>query len=106
MGALITTFSAVVFYVGRNLFSKLLRGTWYGILWALGLIVTGWVIEACLGWLELGFSIMEAAGDPSVLVHTGLVVAGLLIGFWNEFTGQHHAYGGPVAPIEPSRPSP
>ena len=106
MGALITTFSMVVFYVGRNLFSKLLRGTWYGILWALGLIVTGWVIEACLGWLELGFSIMETAGDPSVLVHTGLTVAGLLIGFWNEFTGQHHAYGGPVAPIEPSRPSP
>ena len=106
MGALITTFSMVVFYVGRNVFSKLLRGTWYGILWALGLIVTGWVIEACLGWLELGFSIMETAGGPSVSVHTGLTVAGLLIGFWNEFTGQHHAYGGPVAPIEPSRPSP
>ena len=106
MGALITVFSAVVFYVGRNLFSKLLRGTWYGILWALGLMVTGWIIEVCLGWLELEFSIMETAGNPNVLVHTGLAIVGLLIGFWNEFTGAHHAYGGPVAPIEPSRPSP
>jgi hypothetical protein len=106
MGALITIFSAVVFYLGRNLFGKLLRGAGYGLLWAMGLLVCGWLIEFCLDWLEIGVSLMETDNEANVLVFVVLTVAGFLIGLWGEFTGAHHAYGGPVAPTEPSRPSP
>lgn len=106
MGALVTIFAAAVFYMGRNIFSKMIRGTGYGIGWALMLLAGGWGIEWLASYLEIPLNMMQSNDKPNPWPHVMLGMLGILIGIWREFSGDHHAYGGPVEPIAPSRPSP
>lgn len=110
LGALITIFAAGFFYVTRNLFSRLFRGLGYGLGWGILLIVLGWVAHIILNMIDPSILLMGSnEGEDtefSTGAHTLLGITGLVIGLWNEFTGDHHAYGGPVAPREPSPPSP
>jgi cation transport ATPase len=106
LGALATIFAIIVFYVGRNLFSKLLRGLGYGIGWGALFIGLGWAAQWILQYFDPSIVFMVTAGKADAVIHAGLAALGLLVGQWREFTGDHHAYGGPVEPIAPSRPSP
>lgn len=110
LGAVATVFAVIVFYAARNLFSKLFRGFGYGIGYGVLFIGLGWITHWILNSMDPSILIM--ASNPgadtqySPIAHTLLGSIGLATGLWKEFTGDHHAYGGPVKPIAPSRPSP
>lgn len=110
LGMLATLFAIIVFYAARNLFSKLFRGIGYGIGWSVLFIGLGWMTHWILNSFDESIFVMTSnsgtGAEFSPVSHTLLGLAGLITGLWKEFTGGHHAYGGPIKPIAPSRPSP
>ncbi len=101
-GVAATIFSVLVFYFLRNFIGRLIRAIWAGILWSVGCFI------GIFGFLFVIALIFDFGleSDTSVLISLSSIPIGLFIGFYQEFTGEHHSYGGPTAPSEPTQPSP
>ena len=101
-GIIATIFTVVIFYFLRNLIGRLIRAVWAGILWSIGCFVGFFAFVFILAQIfDFGLE-----GDATVLLVLSSIPIGLFIGFYQEFTGEHHSYGGPTAPSEPTQPSP
>ena len=101
-GIVATFFTVLVFYFLRNSIGRLIRAFWAGILWSIGCFVGFFAFVFILAQIfDFGLE-----GDATALLVLSSIPIGLFIGFYQEFTGEHHSYGGPTAPSEPTQPSP
>lgn len=102
LGIIATIFTGLVFYFLRNSIGRLIRAVGAGVLWSILCFV---VFFAFLFILDLFFDFGLGVDAAAWLILSSIPI-GLLIGFYQEFTGEHHSYGGPTAPSEPTQPSP
>ncbi len=101
-GILTTVITTGVFYVLKSILGRFIRGVGASLVWAIGCFAAffiSWIILAAM------FDFESSSEVTSTMIVISIIL-GFLIGFYREFTGQHHAYGGPVAPTEPTQPSP
>ena len=101
-GIIATVVTTALFYLLKSFLGRIIRAIGASLMWSIGCfaaIFFGWMIIDAL--FELGGS-----GEVSSTMIVVSIIVGIVIGFYQEYTGGHHAYGGPVAPSEPSQPSP
>lgn len=102
LGIVVTGVTTLIFYFLRNSIGRLIRAIGAGILWSIGCFIG---FFAFLFILALIFD-FDLDGDVTAMIVLSSIPIGLIVGFYQEFTGEHHSYGGPTAPSEPTQPSP
>jgi len=99
-----------VFLLLKSFLGRVIRGLFFGAFWAIGLVgcVAGarWLL---VEKIEVAWVIQltqQMSTSMNITILAVLAALGLIIGMLREISGEHHAYGGPVAPSRPSAPTP